>query len=119
MVEKLTTEDFKNKIFDFENEKEWVFLGSKPVILDFMASWCNPCKQIAPILETLSEEYDGKIDIFSINVEDEPALAKSFSVKSVPSILFIPMDGQPQMMVGGLPKQKFEAGINEILKITK
>lgn len=118
MVEILTTEDFKNKIFDFENEKEWVFLGNKPVILDFYADWCGACKMIAPVLEALCEEYGDKIDIYKINVEDEAQLAGAFAIKSIPSVLFIPMEGQPEMMVGGLPKEKFVEGIREILKVT-
>lgn len=117
MVTNLTTQDFKDKIFNFENEKEWVYLGDKPSIIKFGAEWCGPCKAISPILNSLSEEYEGKLDIYDIDIEDNNELAKAFSINSVPSVLFIPMSGQPQMLVGGLPKEKFKASITEILKI--
>lgn len=118
MVENLTTENFKNKIFDFENKKEWVYIGSKPSIIKFGAEWCQPCKTIDPILNELSEEYTGKLNIYKIDIENEPKLAKAFSIKSIPTILFIPMNGQPQIMIGGLPKEKFKKGITDILQIT-
>lgn len=117
MVENLTTQSFKDKIFDFENEKVWVYQNDKPAIIDFFAEWCSPCKMIAPILEELSEEYDGKVDIFKIDTEQQQELAGAFGISSIPSILFIPMEGQPQMMVGGLPKEKFKQGIKDVLNV--
>jgi len=117
MVKEINTEDFKKLVFDFKNEKEWVFLGDKPAILQFSALWCGPCKQITPIVEDLSNEYEDKIDIYKIDVDNNPELSSAFSIRSIPSILFIPMDGQPQLMVGGLPKEKFKQGIKEILQI--
>lgn len=118
MVKDMNTDDFKNLIFDFTNEKEWVYLGTIPSIIKFGADWCGPCKMIDPILDQLSEEYGEKIDIYKIDIENENALANAFNIKSIPSVLFIPMEGQPQMMVGGLPKEKFTDGIKEILKVT-
>lgn len=117
MVEKLTFDTFKTKIFDFENNDTWLYLSDKPSIIKFGAPWCGPCKAIEPVLEELSREYEGKLNIYSVDVDDENKLAKMFSVSSVPSLLFIPMDGQPEMLVGGLPKEKFNSAIKEVLKV--
>lgn len=112
---KLTTEDFKNKIFDYTKSSEWSYSGELPGIIDFYADWCQPCKIVAPILEELSDEYDGKINIYKVNTEVEQELSAVFGIKSIPSILFIPKDGQPMMQPGALPKDVFEKVINEEL----
>lgn len=116
MVKELNKDSFKELVFDYTNQKEWVFLGNKPVILDFFAHWCGPCKQLAPVLEELSDEFDGQVDIYKIDVDESSEVASAFNVRSIPSVLFIPMNGQPQMSVGGLPKEKFKSLILEILK---
>ena len=108
MAEHLTIDTFKEKVFDFEAEKEWKYKGERPAIIDFYADWCGPCKMIAPIVETLSKEYAGKVDIYKIDTEDQQELAGMFGIRSIPSVLFIPMEGQPQMSVGALPKSAFE-----------
>lgn len=116
MVKELNKDSFKELVFDYTNQKEWLFLGNKPAIIDFYASWCGPCKQLAPVLEELSKEFESQIDIYKIDVDKESELASTFSIRSIPSVLFIPMNGQPQMSVGGLPKEKFKSLILEILK---
>ncbi len=115
--EHLTLETFKEKVFDFETETEWNFKGEIPAIIDFYADWCGPCKQIAPIMEELAIEYEGKVTIYKIDTEDQKQLAAIFGIRSIPSILFIPKDGQPQMSTGALPKAEFEKIIKEILKV--
>ncbi|MCX7836113.1 MAG: thioredoxin [bacterium] len=107
MVNHLTAEDFKTKIFDYENEQDWKYLGEKPAIIDFYADWCGPCKMVAPILEELSNQYEGKLDIYKVDTEQEQLLAAIFGIRSIPSILFIPIDKMPMMQVGALPKQAF------------
>lgn len=119
MVEHLTKETFKEKVFDFENNKEWKFEGDKPCLIDFYADWCQPCKMVAPILEELSEEYDGKLDIYKVDTEAQQELAGMFGIQSIPSLLFVPVDGQPQMAQGALPKDTFERAIKEVLKVEK
>ncbi len=114
-MEHLTAAAFKEKVFNYEKEKEWKFAGDKPVIIDFYADWCGPCKMVAPVLEELSKEYDGKIQIYKVDTEKEHELASVFGIQSIPSILFIPMSGKPQMSVGALPKEGFVQAINEIL----
>lgn len=116
-MENLTKETFLNKVFNYEENKEWKFEGDKPAIIDFYADWCGPCKMVAPVLEELSTEYEGQVDIFKINTEIEQELASVFGVQSIPSILFIPMDGQPQMAQGALPKDTFVKAINEVLNV--
>lgn len=117
MVEHLTLQSFKEKIFDFEKNKEWNFNGDTPVLIDFYASWCGPCKAVAPILEELSKEYDGKVKIYKIDTEKEMELAGMFGIRSIPSLLFIPKEGQPQMAQGALGKNEFEKAFSDILKV--
>jgi thioredoxin len=114
-MEHLTKESFKEKVFNFETETEWKFSGALPAIIDFYADWCGPCKMVAPILEELSAEYDGKIDIYKVDTEAEEELAGVFGIRSIPSILFIPKIGEPQMMVGALPKDSMKQAIEEVL----
>jgi len=116
-MEHLTKETFKEKVFNFEDNKDWKFEGDKPAVIDFYADWCGPCKMVAPILEELSEEYDGKIDIYKVDTEDQQELAGMFGIQSIPSILFIPMDEQPQMAMGALPKDTFKQAFTEVLKV--
>jgi len=113
----LTAAEFKQKVFNYETEKEWKFTGEVPVIIDFYADWCGPCKMVAPVLEELSKEYDGKVQIYKVDTEAEQELASVFGIRSIPSILFIPMDGKPQMSMGALPKESFVKAINEILLV--
>lgn len=100
----LTNQMFLDSIFNYETEKEWKFKGELPAIIDFYADWCGPCKMVAPILEELSETYQGKLDIYKVNTEVEQTLAGVFQIRSIPSILFIPKEGTPIMQVGALPK---------------
>ncbi|MEN8153842.1 MAG: thioredoxin [Acidobacteriota bacterium] len=118
-MEHLTKESFTNKIFDYENEKDWKFKGELPSIIDFYADWCQPCKMVAPVLEKLAKEYDGKINIYKIDTEDQRELAGVFQITSIPSILFIPKDDKPQMAMGALPKESFEDAIKNVLKVEK
>ncbi|HOY31021.1 MAG TPA: thioredoxin [Bacteroidales bacterium] len=114
-MEHLTAETFKQKVFNYEINTEWKFEGSKPCIIDFYADWCGPCRMVAPVLEELSNEYKDQIDIFKIDTEQEQELAGAFGIQSIPSILFVPMQGPPQMTMGALPKQTFIQVINEVL----
>ncbi|MDZ7806281.1 MAG: thioredoxin [Gracilimonas sp.] len=116
-AEHLTKESFLKKVFDYENNQEWNYKGDKPAIIDFYADWCGPCKMVAPIIEELSEEYEGLVDIYEIDTEAEQELAAVFGIRSIPSILFIPVDGQPQMAAGALPKAQFINLIEEKLEV--
>jgi len=116
-MEYLTKETFKEKIFDFETEKEWKYKGDKPCIIDFYADWCGPCKMVSPILEELSKEYQGKVDIYKIDTDKEQDLAGAFGIVSIPSILFVPVEGQPQMSAGALPKSSFLNAIKTIFNV--
>ncbi len=100
----LTTEKFKTDIFNYEESQEWNFKGELPAIIDFYADWCGPCKMVAPVLEELSEEYAGKINIYKVNTEIEQELSAAFNIRSIPSILFISKNKQPMMQAGALPK---------------
>ena len=113
-MENLTTESFKEKVFDYTQNKEWSFKGEKPAIIDFNADWCAPCKTIAPILDELDAENEG-IDFYKVDTEKESELAAAFGIQSIPSLLFIPLEGQPQMAMGALPKATFQQAIAEIL----
>jgi thioredoxin len=119
MTENLTKETFLKKVFNFEENKEWKFEGKRPVLIDFYADWCGPCKALAPILEQLSEEYGDKIDVYKIDTEAEQELAAAFGIRSIPSMLFCPLEGQPEMANGALPKPELERIIADVLKVTK
>jgi len=116
-LEHLTEQTFKEKVFNFEKNNEWKFEGELPAIIDFYADWCGPCRMVAPILEELQSEYSGKINIYKINTEQERGLAQMFGIQSIPSILFVPKDSQPQMAMGALPKESFKKAIAEVLNI--
>lgn len=112
----LTKKDFLEKVVNYEqNPNEWKFLGDKPAIIDFYASWCGPCKAFAPILEEVAEEYKGVIDVYKVNTENEEELAAVFNIRSIPTILFIPVNGQPQIVTGAMPKQQLIEAIERVL----
>ena len=111
----LTSDDFKEKVFNYETGKEWKYEGTLPAIIDFYADWCQPCKMVAPVLEELAREYAGQIMIYKVNTEEEQELASVFGIQSIPTILFIPKEGQPQAAMGALPKQTFEKAIKDVL----
>lgn len=118
-VEFLNEESFKAKVFDYEKNKEWKYEGSVPCMIDFYADWCQPCKMVAPVLEELQADYGDTIQIYKIDTEVERNLAGMFGVQSIPSLLFVPMEGQPQMAAGALPKETFEKAIADVMKVEK
>ena len=115
MSELLTKASFQEKVFNFEKESEWSFNGAIPAVIDFYADWCGPCKMIAPLIEELSVEYDGRVDFYKIDTDAEQELAGAFGVQSIPSLLFIPVDGKPQMAAGALPKKVLKEVIDKEL----
>ena len=119
MTEHLTKDQFLLKVFNYEKNKDWKFEGEIPCIIDFYADWCGPCKMVAPILEELSDEYKGKVNIYKVNTEQEQELAGAFGIRSIPSMLFVPQDGQPQMSAGALPKDALEKAMKDVLGVAK
>jgi thioredoxin 1 len=119
MITYLTKDSFKEKIFNFDANKDWKFEGKKPCLIDFYADWCGPCRMVAPVLEELDGEYKGKIDIYKVDTEAEQELATMFGIRSIPSLLFVPTDGQPQMAMGALPKDSFKRAINDVLGMSE
>ena len=112
----LTKAEFLSKVANFQtNPTEWKYLGDKPCIIDFYATWCGPCKTIAPILEDLAKEYDGKIYIYKVDVDSEPEIAAAYGIQSIPTIFFCPVNGSPQMAQGAMPKESFQKMITEVL----
>ena len=114
-MEKLTKDTFREKIFDFEKNKDWKFEGELPAIIDFYADWCGPCRMVTPVLEELSKEYAGKVNIYKVDTDKEQELAAMFGIRSIPSILFVPKEGQPQMAMGALPKDALKDAISSVL----
>ncbi|MPN05391.1 hypothetical protein SDC9_152641 [bioreactor metagenome] len=112
----LTKADFLTKVANYEkNSQTWEYLGDKPAIIDFYADWCGPCKMVAPILEQLAAEYEGQIYIYKVDTEAEQELAADFGIRSIPTLLFVPMNEAPQMAQGALPKDAFKQAIDEVL----
>jgi len=119
MIEHLTKETFLDKVFNYEKNKEWKFEGEKPCIIDFYADWCGPCKMVAPVLEELARDFDGKLNVFKVDTEAEQELAAVFGIRSIPSFLFVPASGQPQMAMGALPKETFVKAFKDVLGVEK
>jgi len=119
MIEHLTKETFLSKVFNYETNKEWKFEGGKPCIIDFYADWCAPCKIVAPILEELATDFDGKLDVYKVNTEEQQELAAAFGIRSIPSFLFVPAEGNPQMAMGALPKETFIKAFKDVLSVEK
>ncbi|GMU90801.1 MAG: hypothetical protein AMXMBFR49_30060 [Chlorobiota bacterium] len=115
MTTHLTKDIFLKKVFNYEQNQEWKFEGDKPCLIDFYADWCGPCKMVAPVLEELSEEYKGQVDIYKIDTEAEQELAAAFGIRSIPSLLFVPLNGQPRMAQGALPKPALVEIIDKLL----
>ncbi len=117
MTQKMTKDDFLQKVFDFQNENEWSFKGEKPAIIDFYADWCGPCKMVSPILEEIAQEYQDQVDVYKVDTDQEQELAGAFGIQSIPSILFIPTDGKPQMAQGALPKDQIVQAMKDVLNV--
>lgn len=115
MTEHLTKQTFLEKVFNYEQNQQWNYQGELPCIIDFYADWCQPCKIVAPVLEELSEEYKGKINVYKVDTEAEQELAAVFGIRSIPSLLFCPKDDQPQMAQGALPKNALKDAIDNVL----
>jgi thioredoxin len=115
----LNKETFKQQVFDFETNKEWNYEGKVPAILDFYADWCGPCKMLAPVLNNIQKEYSGKIQVFKVDTDKEKELAAMFGITSLPTIVFIPVEGEPQAVMGFMPKEDLEKTITEVLKVNK
>lgn len=115
----LNKESFKTEVFNYETQKEWSYNGDVPAILDFYADWCGPCKMLAPILDELQKEYKGKIQVFKVDTQKEKELVAVFGIKSLPTIVFIPTNGEPQAAMGFRDKAGMEKMISEILKVEK
>lgn len=113
----LDDDGFKEKVYDFEKEKEWVFKGDKPVIVDFYTTWCGPCKRVAPILEELQKEYGDAIQIYKVDTDRARKVAQAFRITSIPSFLFIPAKGEPQMAKGALSKSVFIKALKEVMGV--
>ena len=115
---KLTTQDFKDKVFNYETEQDWKYMGELPAIIDFYADWCGPCKMVGPVLEELSKEYEGRLVIYKVNTDAERELSTVFGIQSIPTILFIGSDGEPMMQPGAFPKHVFKKIIEEKLLVS-
>lgn len=111
----LDHKSFIEKVFDFENNDEWKYIGDKPAIIDFWASWCGPCRQISPVLADLAAEYGGEIYVYKVNVDEQKEIARAFGIQSLPTILFVPMDEQPQAVLGAAPKAKLREAVDTVL----
>ena len=112
----LTKGGFLKRVADYENNsQEWKFLGDKPALIDFYASWCGPCKALSPVLDDLAKEYTGKIDIYKVNVDDERELASLFRIRTVPTLMFVSMEGNPQLVAGAPTRGQLRKAIEELI----
>lgn len=116
-VIEMTDNVFKEKIFNYETSKTWKFEGNLPVIIDFYATWCGPCRVLSPLVEEIAKKYDGKILVYKVDTDKEPRLAQSMGIQSLPTLLFIPVKGQPRSTVGAIPRETLEKAVNEVLLV--
>ena len=115
MTEHLTAESFRTKVFDYERNKEWKYEGVLPGLIDFWAPWCGPCRMVGPLIDELSNEYEGKVNFYKVNTDEEQELSAAFGIRSIPSLLFIPPEGDPKMAMGALPKKELKKIIDQEL----
>jgi len=113
----MTNAEFKQKVFNYEVNKEWKFEGKLPVIIDFYADWCGPCKQLSPRIEEIAKEYAGKVIVYKVDTDKERELAQALGIQSLPTLLFIPMKGQPQATMGAVPKETLVKAVREVLLV--
>lgn len=118
-VKHLNTDEFKKEVWDYSKNKDWKYLGDKPAIVDLYATWCPPCKKLSPILEQIQKDYGKKIQIYKVDVDKEPELAKLFNASSIPMMIFIPKEGKPFAVTGLRPKEQIEQIIKEKLEVKK
>ncbi len=109
---------FINQVFDYEKSSDWAYKGSKPAIIDFYADWCGPCRKLSPLLEELQGDYNGEIQIYKVDTEKSKELAAAFGIRSLPTIVFIPLNGEPQAVLGFVPKEQLNKMIADILKVS-
>ncbi|RRD02897.1 thioredoxin [Prevotella sp. OH937_COT-195] len=115
-IMELNVQEFKKKVFDYEKKPQsWEFEGDKPAVVDFYATWCGPCKMLSPIIDEMSEKYDGKVDFYKIDVDKQQELAAVFGIRSIPTLLFIPKEGQPTIMQGAMSKGDMDSTIQKVL----
>ena len=113
----LDKDAFINQVFDYENNSEWNYKGDKPAIIDFYADWCGPCKKLSPLLEELQSDYNGKIQVYKVDTEKSKELAAAFGIQSLPTIVFVPLNKEPQAVLGFVPKEKLTQMVSNILKV--
>ncbi len=116
-VVQLTNETFKKMIFNYDINKEWKYEGDKPAIIDFYADWCGPCRQLSPLVEDVAKEYEGKIVVYKVDTDKERLLSQNLGISGLPTLLFIPAQGKPQMSMGAIPKESLIKAINEVLLV--
>lgn len=117
MIEHLTKDSFKKKVFDYQNGRGYKFEGARPALVDFYTKWSSPCQSIAPILEELHREYAGKIDIYKVDSDTERELVQAFNVNRIPTLLFVPVTGQPHVGRGALSKGELEKYVREVFNV--
>ena len=113
----LTNDSFKKLVYNYEDNKEWKYEGKLPAIIDFYADWCAPCRQLSPLVDEIAKEYSGKIVVYKVDTEKEMALSQSIGITGLPTLLFIPAEGQPRISMGAIPKESLVQAINEILLV--
>jgi thioredoxin len=116
-VIQLSNADFKKMVFNYEVNKEWKYEGSKPAIIDFYADWCGPCRQLSPLVEEVAKQYAGKIVVYKVDTDKETTLSQSMGISGLPTLLFIPAQGKPQMSMGAIPIESLVKAINEVLLV--
>ncbi|GAB5465158.1 MAG: thioredoxin [Candidatus Kapaibacteriales bacterium] len=114
----ITTQEFKENIFNYTEKTEWNYEGELPLVIDFYADWCAPCKAVAPIMDELSNDYEDRVEILKVDTEKEKELSAAFGIRSIPSVLFVPKEGQPKMAIGAMDKKGYQNAIEDVLGVS-
>lgn len=114
-VHSIDQDRFKDVIADW-GAADWNMVSPRPVVVDFYADWCMPCRRLAPILRDVAQYYHGEVDFYRINVDDNPDIASAFEVRSIPMLLICPLQGDPKSLVGLYTMQEYIRFIDQALK---
>ncbi len=117
MVKFISSDEFRSLVFDYQKHTDWVFEGNEPLIVNFTASWCGPCRAFAPVLDQISEEYAGKLKVYKVDIDKSPEVAGLFGIMSVPTTLFVGSHELPAMASGMMPPEELRRAVKEVLKI--
>ncbi len=111
-IKHIDTKTFREKVYDYNETGKNALKTKRPVVVDFYATWCGPCKQLAPRFEAMAKKYHKEIDFYKVNVDKEPQLSRAFGIRSIPYLLYIPLKDRVFNSIGLVTIEQLEENIN-------